>query len=224
MVVPGANQTFLCLSFLRASGVDNFSWLLNGTSLKSHDIQVETSNSADHVGTITLLNIPLLYDSTRIQCLAESSDTISVHASTTSFLQVQGSYKVMCATLFNYAIIGLLPAVSDLQVTTLNSTTLSLTWVPPFTLDIIGVDPDITGYCVDVINSTSSEILHSECGITETEFLYTYALHGKYWCTNFHFTVTPLNVVGNGTPATIGYTAVEASMSNFCYVSTFYMH
>ena len=224
MVVPGANQTFLCLSFLRASGIDDFSWLLNGTSLKSHDIQVETFNSADHVGTMILLNIPLSYNSTKIQCLARSRDTNSVHASTTSFLQVQGSYKVIYETLFNYAIIGLLPAVSDLQVTTLNSTTVSLTWEPPFILDIAGINHDITGYCVDVevvlVNSTTSVTLLDSFGITETHFEYI-LLPNQYWCASFEFTVTPLNMAGSGRPETSPYIPVTRTDITFCIMYSY---
>ena len=54
---------------------------------------------------------------------------------------------------------------------TVQDSTISLTWTSPFTLDITGVDPDIT-YCVGVVNSTSSSTLHSQCEITETEYEY----------------------------------------------------
>ena len=90
---------------------------------------------------------------------------------------------------------GLLFAVGSLELTPgFNTTTLN--WTAPFTLDITTVDPDIT-YCVDVVSSTSSATLHSECGITETEF--TYPLPPRSWCDQYNFTVTPVNVVGNGT-------------------------
>ena len=42
-----------------------------------------------------------------------------------------------------------LSAVGSLSITASDST-LSLTWEPPFSLDITNIDPDITGYCVDV--------------------------------------------------------------------------
>ena len=78
---------------------------------------------------------------------------------------------------------------------TIHNSTISLTWTAPFTLDITGVDPDIT-YCVGVVNSTSSSILHSECGITETE--YEYPIPPDSACHMYMFTVTPVNVAGNG--------------------------
>ena len=74
---------------------------------------------------------------------------------------------------------------------------VNLTWTPPFTLDIPGVDPDIAGYCVDVVNSTSSATLHSQCGINVTE--YTFPLpHELRACDVISCIVTPVNVVGRG--------------------------
>ncbi len=81
----------------------------------------------------------------------------------------------------------------------LECSTLNLTWTPPFSLDILGVDPDITGYCVDVVSSTSSATLHSECNITRAEF--TNLLLPT---DSIQFTVTPVNVVGNGTASVSG--------------------
>ena len=72
----------------------------------------------------------------------------------------------------------------------------------PFTLDLPNMDPDIT-YCVDVVNSTSSATLHSQCGITETEFIYSNIPFACYLV--LLFTVTPVNVVGNGTNQTVSY-------------------
>ncbi len=82
-------------------------------------------------------------------------------------------------------------------------TTVFLTWTPPFSLDIPRVDPDITGYCVDVVSSTSSAPLHSECNITVTEF--TYPLPHRSWCDEFTFIITPVNIVGNGTSSSLNY-------------------
>ena len=92
---------------------------------------------------------------------------------------------------------GLLSAVGSLMMTVQDST-ISLTWTAPFTLDISFVDPDIT-YCVGVVNSTSSSTLHSQCGITETVF--SFSIPPDTACHNymFTFTITPVNVVGNGT-------------------------
>ena len=91
--------------------------------------------------------------------------------------------------------IGLLSAVGSLRVTVQYST-ISLTWTAPFTFNIRGVDPDIA-YCVGAVNSTSSSIqLHSQCGITETEF--EYPIPPDSGCHDYIVTVTPVNPAGNG--------------------------
>ena len=96
-------------------------------------------------------------------------------------------------------------AIDSLNITASNST-LSLTWEPPFTLDITGVDPDIT-YCVDVINSTSSVTVHLECDITMTEF--SYPLPQDAVCHSYVFTVSPNNVVGRGVSSSESYIGTE---------------
>ena len=96
---------------------------------------------------------------------------------------------------------GLLDAVGALSVD-LVDTNISLTWTAPFTLDISKVDPDIT-YCVDVVNSTSSSTVLSECGIIETSF--SFPIGRVCDNLNYTFTVTPVNRAGNGTAVTLGY-------------------
>ena len=100
-----------------------------------------------------------------------------------------------------YILAGLLAAVGSPSVD-LVGTDISLTWTAPFTLDIPNVDPDIT-YCVDVVNSTSSSTVLSECGITVTGFNFSIPI-GRV-CDNYTLIVTPVNVVGNGTAVTLGY-------------------
>ena len=88
---------------------------------------------------------------------------------------------------------------------TVQDSTISLTWTAPFTLDIAGVDPDIT-YCVGVVNSSST--LHSQCGITETE--YEYPIPPDSACHDHMVTVTPVNPAGNGTSSLLTYSeAIE---------------
>ena len=91
--------------------------------------------------------------------------------------------------------LGRLDAVRSLRLTPMEFSIL-LTWTPPFSFDITDVDPDIT-YCVDVQNVVSSTRLHSECKINATNF--TFQPASPIWCDKFLFTVTSVNVVGNGT-------------------------
>ncbi len=100
-------------------------------------------------------------------------------------------------------IVGLLPAVGSLTAISIPlDSIISLTWTPPFSLDIPNVDPDITGYCVGVVNSTSSLVIHSQCGITDTQYNYTVSPRSTP-CDTYTFTVTPVNIVGNGTSASV---------------------
>ena len=94
-----------------------------------------------------------------------------------------------------------------------SSTSISLTWESPFTLDISGVDPDIT-YCVDVINFTSSFTLHLQCDITITEF--SYPIPQDALCHSFILTVSPINVVGRGISSSVSYIGTEAGTLSNC--------
>ncbi len=99
-------------------------------------------------------------------------------------------------------IVGFLPALGSLTATPiLLDSIISLTWTPPFSLDIPGVDHDIK-YCVGVVNSTSSLVIHSQCGITDTQYNYTVS-NKSTPCDNYTFTVTPNNLVGDGTSASM---------------------
>ncbi len=107
------------------------------------------------------------------------------------------------ARVIMFHIVGFLPAVGSLNATlTPMDSIISLTWTPPFSLNISNVDPDVTGYCVGVVNSTSSLVIDSQCGITDTQYNYTVSPRSTP-CDNYTFTVTPVNRVGNGTSASV---------------------
>ena len=113
--------------------------------------------------------------------------------------------------IFINTLAGLLTAVGSPSVDLVDAD-ISLTWTSPFTLDISNVDPDIT-YCVNVVNSTSSSIVLSECGITVTGFNFSIPL-GRV-CDIYIFTVTPVNGAGNGTAVTLGYSQDFSRMSKW---------
>ena len=95
---------------------------------------------------------------------------------------------------------GLLDAVGSLDVNMSGDSTLALNWRAPFTLDITGIQPDIQ-YCVDVMTTTSSL---TTCTINVTKF--SYSLPPNSSCHDYYeFTVTPVNVVGNGTPSSLNF-------------------
>ena len=99
-----------------------------------------------------------------------------------------------------YPLTGRLTPVVNLTVNPANST-FYLTWDPPFTKDIRNVHPDITGYCVfaEVRDYTSSSTFFTICGINETEIAIPMPERLNAGCDRYIFSVTGVNVVGNGT-------------------------
>ena len=71
------------------------------------------------------------------------------------------------------------------------------------TITISWVDYNFTStitYCVDVVqmfgSTETSQLVSSECGLTETVYTFTSPAHGP--CDTFNFTVTPTDGVDNG--------------------------
>ena len=121
------------------------------------------------------------------------------------YCKVNINFRNLCVGV--YAVIGIPGLLSAVGSLSLNSTpfTITLTWTRPFTLDIAGDGPDITGYCVDVvIDKLSSSTCLSNCDINNTEFQYTLppdrGCHDSYM-----FIVAPINIVGIGLPANMSY-------------------
>ena len=89
---------------------------------------------------------------------------------------------------------GLLEPVGNLNVTLINSTTVLISWSPPFTLE--GVP--ILGYTVTITSTTSGE---NETMSVEgdTTMLY-YSIDHPDPDNNFTVTVVPINGAGPGEP------------------------
>ena len=90
---------------------------------------------------------------------------------------------------------GLLESVSNIDVNRVNSTTVLISWSPPFTLE--GVP--ILGYNVTITNTTSGE---NETMLVEDTTL-LYSIDHPDSENNFAVTVIPINEVGAGQPATL---------------------
>ena len=207
MATPHGNVSFLCTSL--TGTITGVQWLVNNMTLEdidNTDITSEFSNQFRGIGSLGFTNIPLAYNGTIITCRVHGEEE------DTALILIQGSciaillYRILAPT-YNFS--GHLSAVGSLNITASGST-LSLTWEPPFSLDITNVDPDITGYCVDVINSTSSVTLHSVCGINTTMFTYPLP-DGSIHCTVVLFNIVPHNIVGPGKSATKSYIGALSS-------------
>ena len=82
------------------------------------------------------------------------------------------------------------------------TTVIFLTWDAPPTLDITGVDPDIS-YCVDisvvtVANNTESTPLTTNCSVYTTKFNFTMDYPNTSTSVIYEFRVTPWNGAGEG--------------------------
>ena len=105
----------------------------------------------------------------------------------------------MCCTIAYIIIsIGPLSAVKNLLCSIQNSS-IYLTWIAPFTLDLTGINPDIEGYRVYGIDNVSSTIESFEVNTTE----FNLDIHSKKQCFSTYFIVAPINAVGGGDNSTV---------------------
>ena len=103
-------------------------------------------------------------------------------------------------------ITGLLDAVFDVRVDYVNPSFV-ISWQPPFTLDVPG-PVDIT-YCILITNvsSSSPSPLENSCGIVPA----TYSVNLNFDpCVEYNVVITPQNVLGNGTSATVAFPGVSS--------------
>jgi hypothetical protein len=99
--------------------------------------------------------------------------------------------------LLVYIIVGLLSAVGNLRGD-INCSTISLSWMAPFTLRLTIQSQNFINYCVSISTSQPQSLLM----INETE--YNFELPPKHGCdAHYNISVTPVNVVGGGEPSVI---------------------
>ena len=94
--------------------------------------------------------------------------------------------------LINLLYAGLLEPVSNLTVVPINSTTVLISWSPPFTLE--GVP--ILDYNVTIANITSGE--NETMSVEGNTTMLYYSIDHPDPDSNFIVTVAPINVVGAG--------------------------
>ena len=83
-------------------------------------------------------------------------------------------YKVVIHSLFSYYEVLLNQNFQDhyrIYISNVNRNGTILSWVPPFSLDLTGIDPDIV-YCVEVHNITCGRrgLIVGDCNVTEPSY------------------------------------------------------
>ena len=115
---------------------------------------------------------------------------------------------VLFSPVFFHCSLGLLAAVGSLEASS-QQTLILLTWTPPFSLDLTGINPDVF-YYVEVYNiSTGGKTLFiNSYKVFESEFNFT--LLSPSPCDQFEFRVIPANGAGNGSMASVNGTFFES--------------
>ena len=190
------NQTAEINCTARAQQIN---WIVNGSPINQFNNKVfdDHSKPADKVNNLTLHSLVVLGSSvsngTNITCISSSpyaeSESVPVLVQGESKTGISAKFILM----YMYGA-GLLESVSNLTVTPINSTTVFISWSPPFTLE--GVP--ILAYNATITNATSGE---NETMSVEgdTTMLY-YSIDHPDPDNNFTVTVVPINKVGAGEP------------------------
>ena len=186
---PSASTTFQC----EVTGADSILWIVDGYFALRQEIRQRGISSSHQVtvnqtvGRFTS-NISIsqshINKNTSILCMAcviQGTDVLSVPA----FFKVQG-------------VLGPPP---NLTLTILDEFVKVLTWDEPYTLNITDVEPDISHYRVCSNLSTTCTSTTS----TSREFMFVNV------GVNILFTVTAVNVVGEGNRSTIMHWACDSN-------------
>ena len=177
---------------------DSINWLINGSPFdnrsKYHKITVTLNEAKSlHKSTLTA-NASPLNNKTKISCFVVTLKPFASLTSEPALLLIQGIHNY-CTVYTNAAfcaITGLLESVNDLHSTAINSTTVLISWSPPFTLQ--GVP--ILGYNVTITNTISGE--NETMLVEDTTLLYSIDTNNNHTAT-----VVPINEAGEGDPAFI---------------------
>ena len=216
MVPPqSVNITLNQRVLLNCTAVASFiNWFVNGTTPVSDlnmavfDESVKTGTSGSDLRTklLSVLGTPESNES-RITCVGTTHSPPSQESSDPALILVQGEEHELnrYPSIIMYIIIiytGLLESVSNLTVTLINSTTVLISWSPPFTLE--GVP--ILGYNVTITNTTSGEnetMLLNSTGHSDPQTSLLYSIDHPDPEYNFIVTVVPISKFGAGQPAVI---------------------
>ena len=193
IVTMEERHTYMCSH----SQTDRVSWRVNGSvfGVEIFPLNVATDIISFPEGRMYTLTIGglLEHNETNIECAAALDDGSGLDVTPTVTFLMQGRFQIIMCVYLILSTAGLLQSVSSLVR---NASTLS--WVPPFSLDLTSVEPDVV-YCVEVYNITCGRShLISECDVMDTSYTND-VLHLGYI---YEYTVTPrsnVQGVANGT-------------------------
>ena len=103
--------------------------------------------------------------------------------------------------------LDLLASVGALTLTNPNKLISYLSWTAPFTLNL-QISPPFILYCIDAWNTRGlpmqyAKLVYSVCNMENTSFSFNSSYLELSSCDTLIFTITPVNLAGNGTSASI---------------------
>ena len=167
-----------------------FIWKANGTEINDGgDISIlkPITVAQNTLMSILRVGVSSVSNGTNITCEVIRDNPLTSDKSDPALLLVQGM-AIMQITVLPVPHAGLLESVDDLIVSRINSTTVLISWSPPFTLE--GVP--ILGYNVTISNRRENETTSVDL---EEPMLYHTIGSSKG---NFTVTVVPTNGLGAG--------------------------
>ena len=193
---PESSFTFQC----DATGADSVQWSVDGVVASRDDLRdrgisesgIITVDEATRSMRRTLSIVKNINNSIiNITCIASSFSPIGINSSEPVLFKIQ----------------GLLDAPSNLILSGADSQFIRrLSWDEPFSLDIADVDPDISHYkvCYSLINVTVEK---SQCKqvLNRTDYVFPYV------SVPLHFTVSAVNIVGEGNSTSVLHEATNCS-------------
>ena len=192
----GLKAVFECLY----PGALSHSWGINGMYPADDAFPPDVTRTSPSDDTPARLAIPatVQYNNTVVQCRAVLivERNAQIVPTCDVLLLIQGIQVLLNITIYTLSTLGPLDSVTGLRLDIATSTSVTLTWDAPFSLDLTTAEPDIQ-YCVDVHSVPRGQLVESTCDIIDTNYTFSTSDQGQ-----LVFTVTPRsNVEGslNGT-------------------------
>ena len=131
-----------------------------------------------------------------------------------SNLLIASVHSVLVRNFYPMHSAGVLRTCPGLQITQLGEYHQHLTWDPPSTLNITVVEPDISSYivCTNISTECTTIIVTEAGGDSQDLRQYTFPKLRAY----IDFTVTAVNIVGNGESTSIEYKPCDHTEGGKC--------